>query len=71
MENPNNKDMKLTVKEAAEILGISEARIRKMLADKVITGKKFGRDWAIPKAQIEAMAKVKRKPGRPKKKPER
>ena len=35
------------VKEAASELGISERRVRKLLEEKRIKGKKLGRDWAV------------------------
>ncbi len=36
-----------SVKEAAEAMGISERRVRKLLAEGRIKGRKHGRDWLI------------------------
>lgn len=65
MENPNNKNMKITVNQAAKILGVSGARVRAMLKDKVITGRKIGRDWLVNRASVEARKKKGTKAGRP------
>ena len=37
---------------AVAILGVTQQRIRKMLQDKVIKGRKVGRDWMIEKRGI-------------------
>ena len=58
----------LTTKEAADALGVSAAYIRQMIASGAITGaKKFGRDNAVPEAEIERLKNTERKAGRPKK----
>jgi excisionase family DNA binding protein len=58
--------MELTTSEAAERLGISQARVRRLILDGRLPAKKFGRDHQIREADL---AKVKnRKHGRPKKK---
>jgi excisionase family DNA binding protein len=36
-----------SVKEAAEKLEISERRVRKLLEENRIKGKKLGRDWVV------------------------
>lgn len=57
----------LTTAEAAERLGISTARIRRMILDELIKGvEKFGRENVIPVAEIERLENLDRKAGRPK-----
>ncbi len=50
-----------TVKDAARILGISEQRVRKLLAEGRIDGKKLGRDWIV--FELTYTRKKKRKGG--------
>jgi excisionase family DNA binding protein len=52
-----------TTTEAAEMLGVSAARIRQMVLAGVIEGEKRGRDLLIPKSQIEKAKARKTKPG--------
>jgi excisionase family DNA binding protein len=52
-----------TTTEAAEILGVSAARIRQMVLAGEIEGEKRGRDLLIPKSQIEKAKARKTKPG--------
>lgn len=42
----------VTTMEAVAILGVTQQRVRKMLQDKVIKGRKVGRDWMIEKRGI-------------------
>ena len=49
----------VTTMEAVAILGVTQQRIRKMLQDKVLKGRKVGRDW-----RIEKKAVIERKRGR-------
>ena len=42
-----NNNMIYSVKEAADKLEISERRVRKLLEEKRIKGKKLGRDWVV------------------------
>lgn len=59
---------RITVKEAAEILGLSTGRIRKMILDGIIKDvEKFGRDNAISLNEIEILKNSERPTGRPKK----
>jgi excisionase family DNA binding protein len=51
-----------SVKEAATKLGISDRRVRKLLEDKRIKGKKLGHDWVV----LSLDYKRKRKPKKPK-----
>lgn len=56
----------LTTKEAADQLGVSTARIRRMILDGVIVGaEKGGRDHLIPEKEIERLASLNRPAGRP------
>jgi excisionase family DNA binding protein len=56
----------LTAKQAAERLGISDARIRQMIIEGVIKGaSKFGRENVIPEKEVERLENIDRKPGRP------
>lgn len=55
----------LTTKEAAENLGISDARIRQMIIKGTLKAQKFGHIHLIQEADLEAVRE--RKPGRPKK----
>ena len=41
-----------TVKDAARILEFSEMWIRKMLRDGKLKGRKFGREWRIPRSEV-------------------
>lgn len=57
----------LTVKEAANILGVTPARVRKMIYDGVLPGEKFGSNWSIPKIAVINRSVAKQQSGRPKK----
>lgn len=62
------EDEFLTTKEAADELKVSAAYIRQLIKAGAITGaKKFGRDNAVPKTEIERLKNEDRKVGRPKK----
>jgi excisionase family DNA binding protein len=52
-----------TTTEAAEMLGVTTARIRQMVLAGEIEGEKRGRDLLIPKSQIEKAKARKTKPG--------
>ncbi|MGI6456363.1 MAG: helix-turn-helix domain-containing protein [bacterium] len=59
---------KLTTREAAEVLGVSERRIRAMLDQgKFPNAEKFGHIWMIDPADLERAEVRDRKPGKPKK----
>jgi excisionase family DNA binding protein len=48
----------ITVKAAAEILGVSDARVRQLLLESRIRGaKKIGRDWMLPDKPVIAPPK--------------
>ena len=56
----------ITVQEAAEILGVSSARVKKMVADRVLDGfKRDGRVW-LAKAAVEKRAEYIAEHGTPK-----
>lgn len=71
----------MTVKEAAEALGISIYAVQRRLQRGIMRGEKPGHDWVIPTAEVEAWRgrgrlrpgpkpkdrPPKRPPGRPKK----
>lgn len=55
----------LSVKDSARILGVSESRVRKLIADDVLPATKIGRSWGLREEDV--MDRVARKPkgGRP------
>ncbi len=58
------KDL-LTTKETAELLGLSDGRVRRLILDGILKAEKFGRVNMIKKSDAEKI--IGRKPGRPKK----
>jgi len=57
----------LTVKQAAGLLGVSQARVRKMIADGILPAEKFGSSWTIPDTAVYVRAANKPQRGRPQK----
>lgn len=56
----------LTITETADMLGCTEGRIRQLLRDKKLKGKKFHeRAWAIERVSAEKYAAIKQTVGRP------
>jgi excisionase family DNA binding protein len=55
----------LTTLQAAEILGVSDARVRQLVLDGRLPAQKFGRDLAIQEKDLKLVQD--RKPGRPRK----
>lgn len=55
--------MPLTTQQAATALGISRGRVLKLIAAGRLTATKWGRDWVIEEANLEAVRV--RRPGRP------
>jgi excisionase family DNA binding protein len=54
----------VSVKEAAEIIGCTTGRIRQMLGENLLRGRKFnGKAWAIEKQTVKKVAGQERKPG--------
>ena len=56
----------LTTKETAQLLGLSDGRVRRMILDGIIKAEKFGRSHMVKKSDAEKV-KVYGKVGRPKK----
>jgi excisionase family DNA binding protein len=60
------KERLLTAKEASRLLGVSDARIRQLLLEGLISGHKVSNlVWLIPESEILRYQKDRRKPGRP------
>lgn len=59
----------LTTQETATFLGISDARVRRMILDDILPAQKFGRVNMIKKSDAEKV-RVYGKAGRPKKEQE-
>ncbi len=57
--------MILTVKQAAQILKISDRRVRQLILEGRLPATKFANAWMIKKKDLEKVQD--RKPGRPKK----
>jgi excisionase family DNA binding protein len=55
----------VTTKRAAEILGISDSRMRQLILAGRLPAKKIGRDWLIREKDLAKM--FGRRPGRPRK----
>ena len=61
-----DKIVYVSVAEAAEIIGCTEGRIRKLLIDRVLKGKKLNeRAWAVEEQSAKKYAKIPQKLGRP------
>lgn len=54
----------MTLKEAAESLGISAANLRQAIARGSLKAKKVGRDWHVTPAEVEKYRKEHRRGGR-------
>ncbi len=54
----------LTTKETAQLLGLSDGRVRRMILDGILKAEKFGRSNMIKKSDAEKV-KVYGKVGRP------
>jgi excisionase family DNA binding protein len=55
----------LTTQEAAALLGISERRVRQLIADKLLPATHLRREWAIRRADLDTFRAQPRQPGRP------
>ena len=55
----------MTSTEAATILGVSERRVRALIASGALSATKHGRDWHITPHALDSVKE--RKPGRPRK----
>jgi len=54
----------LNTAQAAEILGVSERRVRSLITEGKLIAQKVGRDYAIEEKALRSV-KIYRKPGRP------
>ncbi len=57
----------LTTAQTGKRLGVSSARIRRMIIDGLITAEKVGRDNFISESEVKRLENVRRGSGRPKK----
>lgn len=55
----------LSVSESAEILGVSPARVRQLIAAGSLEAKKAGRAWVVPEAAVYNRLSRGPQPGRP------
>lgn len=55
----------LSVAEAADALALSERRVRAMLRDGVLRGRRSGGRWLIGRGEMEQIQRRRRRPGRP------
>lgn len=54
----------MNVKEAASLVGVTDARIRQMLLSKELRGIKAAQSlWLIPVSEVERLANQSRRPG--------
>jgi excisionase family DNA binding protein len=66
MDMLQEKERMFTAKEAGARLGVTDARIRQLLLDGVIQGRKIGNlMWLIPESEIEKYSRSRRPPGWP------
>ena len=56
---------KITARKAAEIIGCSEAHVRRLAGSGTISGEDFAGVWAIVRESAEEYAKIPQKSGRP------
>lgn len=54
-----------TVAEAANVLNVTERRVRQFIEESQLPARKFGRDWMIEDADLETFASRERRTGRP------
>lgn len=57
----------LTTRMAAEILGVSTQRVRRMADDGVLVARKFDAVWAVQHASVLRRLREHPRPGRPRK----
>jgi excisionase family DNA binding protein len=55
----------LSVPEAAAIIGVTDRRVRAMIADGLLAAERIGGRWLLPDTQVDRVAAAPRKPGRP------
>ena len=56
LERLNQQDVLLTVREAAELLRVSQVKMYRMLASGQIKGHKVGGSWRLYKTDLHAFA---------------
>ena len=57
----------LSVGQAAELLGVSDVRVRALLASGQLEGEKIGRAWVIRESSVKRRLRTGARPGRPSK----
>ncbi len=57
--------MEIAVSEAAQRLGVSESRVRQLLAAGDLAGRRIGRAWLIDSGDVARLEGQSRRPGRP------
>lgn len=55
----------ISVRQAAELLGVSDTRVRAMLASGQLEGEKLGRAWAVSASSVRRRLREGVHPGRP------
>ena len=55
----------LSVAESAEMLGVSAARVRELIAQGLLPAQKVGRSWVLREADVVARMDARPRPGRP------
>jgi excisionase family DNA binding protein len=56
----------ITTSEAADMIGCIPRRVRQLIAEGRLAGRRMGRDWLVQRASVEAYRDSPRQPGRPK-----
>ena len=62
-------DALISLGEASRLSGLSSAHIRRLVGDKIVWGKKIGRNWITSKQAIIDYIKEEHRPGRKANKP--
>jgi excisionase family DNA binding protein len=53
----------ISLPQAAQRFGLSRSHLRKLVRDKLIWGKKIGRDWVTTAEAVQAYLDTDRRPG--------
>jgi excisionase family DNA binding protein len=61
----------MTVNQAARVLGLAPVTVRLRLRKGIMRGERLGRDWLIPREEVERWRDVGRLPSGPKPRGER
>jgi excisionase family DNA binding protein len=59
------RTMEMAVSEAAVRLGVSEPRVRQLLAAGRLAGRRLGRSWLVDDVDVARLEQQRRQPGRP------